>query len=75
MVSDSIPLKRIIREYDAGFVHEASNPKSFTNEVIHIYNNYELATKKAMNGYKACNKGNLNWATTAKELLNFYSNI
>ncbi len=75
LVSDSTPLKRIIREHDAGFIHEASNPKSFANEVIHIYNNYELATKKAMNGYKACNKGNLNWATTAKELLNFYSNI
>ena len=39
------------------FIHENSNPKSFANEVIHIYNNYELATKKAMNGYKACNKG------------------
>ncbi len=75
LVSDSAPLKRIISEYDAGFIHEASNSKSFANEVIHIYNDYESATKKAMNGFKACNNGSLNWSSTAKELLNFYSNI
>ena len=75
LVSDSAPLKRIISEHDAGFIHEASNSKSFAKEVINIYYNYELAMKKAMNGYKACTKGSLNWATTGKELLNFYSNI
>ena len=75
LVSDSTPLKRIINDNDAGFIHEASNPKSFANEVIHIYNNYELAKKKAMNGFNACTKGNLNWDTTGKELLDFYYNI
>jgi glycosyltransferase involved in cell wall biosynthesis len=75
LVSDSTPLKRIINDNDAGFIHEASNPKSFANEVIHIYNNYELAKKKAMNGFNACTKGNLNWDTTGNELLDFYYNI
>ena len=75
LVSDSAPLKRIISEHDAGFIHEASNSKSFAKEVNSIYNNYELAMKKAMNGYNACTKGSLNWQTSGKELLNFYSNI
>jgi len=75
LVSDSKPLKRIISKHDAGFIHKASNSKSFANEVTHIYNNYESATKKAINGYNACTKGNLNWPNTGKELLNFYSKI
>ena len=71
LVSDSAPLKRIISEHDAGFIHEASNSKSFAKEVNSIYNNYELAMKKAMNGYKACTKGKFKLANFRKRIVEF----
>ena len=75
LVSNSSPLKRIIEENDAGYIHKASNKESFAEEVSKIYNNYDSAKQKAINGYNACVNKDLNWEKTGSELIEFYKTL
>lgn len=68
LVSDAIPLARIVRETDCGEVFVSNNPESFAN---HIYDMLNSKMKFGQNGYDAVlNK--YNWEQDKKELQRLY---
>lgn len=75
LVSSSSPLKRIVEEFDSGYIHKASDYESFANKVSKIYSNYDEAKKKALNGYNACVNNGLNWQKTGDDLIKLYKRI
>ena len=75
LVSDSSPLKRIVENFNAGYIHQASQPDSFTEKVLEIYNDYNRAKEKAMNGFDACVNKGLNWEKSGSDLISLYKKI
>ncbi len=75
LVSDCLPLKRVVKANKIGSVFKAGNAKSFADAVLDINRNYKKAIQKAEKGYELAYKGNLNWEFTAKKLLHLYDNL
>ncbi|PQJ69574.1 glycosyltransferase [Polaribacter butkevichii] len=75
LVSNCAPLERVVKSNDIGFIFKAGKANSFSKEVVEIYNNYELATQKAANGFELAYNGDLNWEFTEKKLLHLYDNL
>ena len=71
LVSSCEPLKRIVNEFNAGFVFEASNASSFAEAVIGINASPERVAEQCLNGTKAVNE-KYNWKLDAERLVNFY---
>lgn len=71
IVSDAIPLKRIITETNAGVVFESDNPDDFAKQVIKVYEN---KLNLGLNGIKAV-QNNYNWKVDSAELLKLYSEL
>ena len=74
LVSSCKPLERIVKEHDAGYVFNASDPLDFAQKIITIRNNYPTALKRALNGHEAITYKNLNWEYDAQKLSSIYGN-
>ena len=48
---------------------------SFTEKVLEIYNDYNRAKEKAMNGFDACVNKGLNWEKSGSDLISLYKKI
>ena len=71
LVSDAIPLKRIITETKAGEYFESNNPNSFSESVVRMSssdNNY------GKNGIEAV-KTKYNWENDSKKLIELYTEM
>ena len=75
LVSSSVPLKRLVEQYQAGLVFSAGNPGDFAAKVLELYNNKELRARLGENGRRASLEGHLNWETTQRTLIQLYNSL
>lgn len=75
ITSSCAPLARVIRECNSGLVFEAGDPKDFSEKVLELYNNPELAEEVGRNGKSATYDGPVNWTEESKKLISLYSSI
>ncbi len=75
LVSSCKPLKRIVEQYDAGFVFEADSSVDFAEQVIHTYHNYEKLGYKAENAFNAVMNQGENWETESLKILELYNDL
>ena len=71
LVSDAIPLKRIIYESQAGLVFKSENPEDFALKVIEMH---ESQINFGINGRIAVEK-KYNWNYDANELIKLYNSL
>ena len=69
LVSDCVPLKKVISNNKIGKLFKAGNAESFAHAVIKIYNNYDDAKAKAKKGFDVAFHGNLNWEKISAPVL------
>ena len=61
-------MERIVKQYDAGFVFEASNPMKLKEKIIQIQSSKEIVTTRVENAFSAVNK-DLNWEQESQKLV------
>jgi len=71
LVTDAIPLKRIILETKAGLFYRSGDPESFADKILEIASS---KTEFGENGLKAVNE-KYNWENDAKVLINMYEGL
>jgi len=71
LVTDAIPLKRIILETKAGLFYRSGDPESFADKILEIASS---KTEFGANGLKAVNE-KYNWENDAKVLINMYEGL
>ncbi len=71
LVTDAIPLKRIIHETAAGLYYKTGDPENFAEKILEIAS---ATTKFGENGLKAVNE-KYNWDTDAKSLIEMYNQL
>ena len=71
LVTDAIPLKRIILETIAGLYYRTGDPDNFAEKILEIASS---ETKFGENGLKAVNE-KYNWDRDAKILINMYEGL
>ena len=71
LVTDAIPLKRIILETKAGLYYRSGDPESFADKILEIASS---KTEFGANGLKAVNE-KYNWKNDAKVLINMYEGL
>jgi len=68
LVSNCKPMERIVKQYDAGFVFEASNPMKLKEKIIQMQSSKEFVTTRVENAFSAVNK-DLNWEQESQKLV------
>lgn len=71
LVTDAVPLKRIILETNAGLYYKSNDPQSFAQKIIEITSSN---INFGENGLKAV-KEKYNWERDAKTLIKLYNNL
>ena len=71
LVTDAIPLKRIILETEAGLFYKTGNPENFAEKILEIAS---VNVKFGENGLRAV-KEKYNWENDAKILINMYKGL
>lgn len=71
LVSDSVPLKRIVEESNSGLVFQSKNSQDFAEKVRELY---KSGIDYGKNGRKAVEQ-KYNWAYDAKNLVKMYQNL
>ena len=71
LVTDAIPLKRIIFETEAGLFYKTGDPENFAEKILEIAS---AKTKFGENGLRAV-KEKYNWENDAKILINMYKGL
>lgn len=74
LVSDCPSQANVIKQVNAGLVHEANNEKDFADKLIFLYKNPEKRKQFGENGIEAI-KTLYNWNNTSKNLLALYDHI
>ncbi|MEX0843984.1 MAG: glycosyltransferase family 4 protein [Balneolaceae bacterium] len=72
LATNCIPIERIIKETNSGFIYNFEDPESFKKKVNYIYNKWSNNENLAMDGIKPVLE-KYNWATDEKTLLNIYA--
>ena len=68
LVSDAIPLKRIVKETGCGRVFKSNDPKSFAEEIIKLRNDPDKYGERGRNAVFQ----KYNWQNDSKNLINLY---
>ena len=71
LVTDAIPLKRIILETEAGLFYRTGDPKNFAEKILEIAS---AKLKFGENGLKAVNE-KYNWRNDAQTLIEMYNQL
>lgn len=71
IVSDALPLKRIIQEVNCGTYFKSFDEKDFAKKIDDLFQN---STIDGSNGIKAVNE-KYNWAVDGKKLINIYKSF
>ena len=74
LVSSSPTLARVTRKYDAGWIFDAGNPRSFASKIHEITCSQELAKKKCENALEAA-MGELSWENEQIKLIKLMDSI
>ena len=74
LVSNAIAQKKLIEKVNCGLVHKEKNSDDFTNKVLALYNDKNLATKLGENG-KDFVRNEFLWEHTSKSLVALYDNL
>lgn len=69
-----VPVKSIIEKEQCGIIVSAFDPGEFTDAVVKLFSNENLAQKIGENGRNAVQK-NYNWSQTSISLIELYRNI
>jgi glycosyltransferase involved in cell wall biosynthesis len=72
LATNCIPIERIIKETNSGFIYEFDDPQSFEKEVNYIYDKWLNNEKLTMNGVEPVLE-KYNWSNDEKALLNIYT--
>lgn len=72
LATNCIPIERIIKETNSGFIYEFDAPQSFEKEVNYIYDKWLNNEKLSMNGVEPVLQ-KYNWSNDEKDLLNIYT--
>lgn len=73
LATNCIPIERIIKETNSGFVYKYDEPESFKKQVDYIYDKWSDNENVTMNGIQPVLQ-KYNWATDEKTLLKIYDN-
>jgi glycosyltransferase involved in cell wall biosynthesis len=68
LVSNCKPMERIIKNYEAGFVFEASNSVDLVEKIIEMESSPALVEKHIQNAFQAVTE-NLNWEKESQKLI------
>lgn len=74
IVSNCMPLKRIVEETKSGLVFESENEQDLTEKVTELHKNEKLRRQLGENGRRAVLK-EYNWEKTSKDLVRFYKQL
>lgn len=74
IVSDAVPLKRIIEGDRCGLTFRSGNPDEFAEAIMNYYLDKDLRNKMVKNAYDAA-VGSYNWEVDAGRLLSLYESI
>lgn len=74
LVSNVVPLKRIVEECQCGLVFEAGNELDLAEKIMQLINNEKLRNELGQNG-SACATNKYNWENTSKELIQTYNSL
>ncbi len=74
IASDCNPLKRILRETDAGTIFESGNEQKLTEKILELYQKPELRKVMGRKGEKAVRE-KYNWNKAAENLISLYKNF
>jgi glycosyltransferase involved in cell wall biosynthesis len=74
IVTNCLPLERIIRETKCGIIVKSDNSRCMANAIMNLYNNPKLAKKFGKNG-KIAVINKYNWKIEEKKLLKIYEKI
>jgi len=74
IVSDCIPLRRIVSDSQCGLVYESYNHNELSNNVIKLFNDSMLERDLGINGRKAVIE-KYNWKISEDELTKLYRNL
>ena len=75
IVSSCSPIKRYVRSFDCGIVFNAGDARDFAHKTEMLYQNKSLQSQLGKNGFDASIRGNLNWETTQRTLIDLYNRI
>jgi glycosyltransferase involved in cell wall biosynthesis len=68
LVSNCKPMERIVKNYEAGFVFQASNSLDLVEKIIEMESSPELVEKHMKNAFQAV-KEDLNWEKESQKLI------
>ena len=74
IVSDAVPLKRIIGSYQCGLSYQSGNPPEFADRIMEYYLDHGLRKRMIENAYVAATSA-LNWSVDAQNLVRLYAKI
>ncbi|WP_088323183.1 glycosyltransferase family 4 protein [Polaribacter tangerinus] len=74
LVSNATAQKKLVEKNNCGLVHEAKNVKSFTTQMLTLYNNANLRVELGENGKQFVQR-EFCWEETSKKLLHLYDNL
>ena len=74
VASNCNPIKRIVEDTDSGYIYESNDEKSFSEKIIDLYENPDIAKRFSRNG-KAAVETKYNWNSTSKVLVDLYTRI
>ena len=75
IVSNCLPLQRIVRETGSGLVFEYDDHINLSKKILKMYNSKERRIKMGGNGKIAIEQGKYQWKYSSRELINIYENI
>ena len=73
LVSNCKPMKRIVKENNAGFIFEASNSIDFVKVISEMKSNEAEVKLRVINAFNTVNE-KLNWENEAKKLIKLIKN-
>ena len=74
VVSNCLPLKRIVKETGSGLVFRAENPQDLADSIIKLFKNRGLREKCGKRGHEAV-LSRYNWSIESKKLCSLYKSI
>ncbi len=75
LVSDCLPMKRVVTDNNIGTVFKAGDSYDFSKTIFEMHANYDAVLEIAKKGYDAAKNGNLNWEYSTKDLFQLYCNL
>ena len=74
VVSDATAQESIVKKSESGLIHQEKNTKEYTNSILKLYKNPELAKQYGENGKRFIQE-EFSWEITSKDLIRLYEDL